>query len=263
MTTRKQPYKILTLPSNHLPKTGAHYGPLGTQNPTLRAERQARPSGTLIVENQYRGIFVAHKVLQHHHELQAPEVATDLLALASINTAWYMFAQNPTSARQLQRSAVMNKRLQLPVLARETDGDTVFSSHDKTYRDALVRILKVRELARDNFAEYRERKTTQKPKNDVMGRILGSAGLALNALSLYGTNGTLAPNDAFAVQDDVRDASLTLLERARTADETIGSYPSLLQLADTDSDLMVHWRRSVPEADIDILQSAHAAAHAD
>lgn len=239
--SEKPPFKDFDLTVKHV--DGRHYVPPKARRPEEIERRRRLPRGSLLAEQQRKGIVIGAAIL---HRVQEPEDITftrRVLAAGGLNTAWYSFAQDAPD--------VMRRRLKLPPVAVENDpwradSATLLESARLRYDDAVL--LADRVVA---ATELRARRLHQHKK--VLGRHLGETSLILacvdmDANAIYGT--------AFDVQHVVRQRSLAALEDARNLAGEVGAHPTLAQLADPDSDLSVYWRRNAPIGAYDAYEAA-------
>jgi hypothetical protein len=82
---------------------------------------------------------------------------------------------------------------------------------------------------------------------------LGNTSLSLACLDVVDTT---KHRNAFDAQDLAREHSLRLIESSRTTANQIGTYPSMAQFAEADSELMVHFRRFAPNEAVGLLNKA-------
>lgn len=108
----KQPYRHFDLPTIHLDPHKAHHIPRRATNQSEVERRKTLPKGTLLAEEQTRGIAVAARLLWHLSEQEDIAFVRPIIAAAGINTAWYDFAA---------QSPVMRRRLLLPRLDESPD----------------------------------------------------------------------------------------------------------------------------------------------
>jgi hypothetical protein len=239
--SEKAPFKDFDLTVKHVDER--HYVPPKARRPEEIERRRRMPRGSVLVEQQQRGIAMASAILNHVQEESDIAFAKRVLTASGINTAWYNFAQDAPD--------VMRRRLKLPPVAVEddpwrADQATLLGSARYRYEDAVL--LADRVVA---ATELRSRRLPTHKK--ILGRHLGETSLVLacvdmDASAIYGT--------AFDVQHVVRQRSLAALEDARIFANEIGVHPTLAQLADPDSDLSVYWRRNATAGAYDAYEQA-------
>ncbi len=229
MNKEPQPYKDFDLSTEHL--NGRAYIPPFTRNETERQRRHLLPPGTIILEQQRRGLAISVALLERITEPQDLQFAARMIAMGAINSSWYLYGEH---------APVMRRRLNLPELAsaesdwrQDTQGLLVKTRHD---------LVSATELAEATVATHINRASTQKIRSQL-GRRVGNASLGLASLEVGTTAQSLS---AFAVQARARQEGLQLIEDARTLGDRTGTHPSIAQLADPDSDLAVLWRREAP-----------------
>jgi hypothetical protein len=189
--------------------------------------------GTLIVEQQSRGLTVARTILENSGEEEGLLFAANTLAVAGLNSAWYSYAQRAQD--------VMRRRLKLPIML-----------HDRTRQPSLLledatSVL----LAAERDAGKLVRAMNENPykvgeHQREVGVRTGNMALrfAVYGPVLMGEFGI--ETDDESMQERVREAGLDTLTAARTMHETIGVHPGIAQLSDPYSELAVYWHRKAP-----------------
>lgn len=249
--SEKRIFKDFDLPTNHLPGV-QHYVPRRARSAAEIERRRGLRPGTLLAEHQVRGLTVASLILDHIEEPVDVQFSSKVLAVSGLNTAWYSFARGA-------EEKVMRRRLKLPVLA------TGSSEHQPNLsilllgsRDRLSKaVLDAHMLVAANEllppAEVEDRKRQ-------LGRSVGDISLELACVSSpdgIGRYGDVISD--FDAQNFARKRGLWALHHARTLATEVGSYPSVAQLADPDSDLSVYWRRTAPNGAVDAYEEALAS----
>jgi hypothetical protein len=227
----KQPYSHFDLPKQHL--SGEHYFPARSRDPREIERRRALAPGTLLAEQQATGVRMTARMFEAVSESPVNDFALELLAASGLNSSWYTFAD--------KQHEVMRRRLYLPRLADDETEERVVTTE---------RVIKVRSglLATIENADrltYRAgmNRLTKRGRAEF-GRSMGTVSLGLASIQLG--NGLLH-NDAFIVQDMMRNQALQTLDASRRLERFIGVAPSVAQLADPDSPLSVYWRRHAPD----------------
>ena len=228
----KKPYRDFDLPNRHLTEAHNHYVPPKARSSSEIERRHELPRGTVLAEQQLRGIAIAGHVLTKISDEPDVHFATAVLAPASLNTAWYSFAR---------RSDVMRRRLKLPILRNgwfdEAPNSTMllFQSQDQ-----LSDLMAVAGL---HVAATMDRSPRLTKLSTAVGRLAGEAALHISCVEIADQ---LPETTPFVAQDMARIASLKTLQVARKLHADFDTPPSLAQLADPDSDLAVHIRRHAP-----------------
>lgn len=204
--------------------------------------------GILTAEFQYRGLAMAHIIMNRLEEKPALDFTGQTLAPAALNTAWYSFARG---------AEVMRRRLQLPLLATENVEDrpsALMLQYDSSYyfkqsaEEGLHLIDAL--LGHSRATKDYHRKVAQN---------VGHAGLITTCISLGDQIGyEMGGVSDFDVQAVARQRGLRALERAQTMHTILGVPPSIAQLADPDSPLSVYWRREAPcQEAVDVFSEAY------
>lgn len=234
-----KPYRNFDLPKQHL--DDRHYVPERARTASEIERRRSVPSGTILAEHQRDGLLIASQMLQAIEEPEDLAFATDLIAMSGLNTSWYSYAAH---------SPVMRRRLNLPVLAdEETDWyETSIGLRAKT-QESLVGAVAIAEAL---ATATQERRPTDRHRQQL-GRRLGNVSLGLACIELSNSADAYS---AFDMQHFAREQSLRTLEKARTFGDQIGSHPSIAQLADPNSDMVLHLRRHAPNGAFEAYEEA-------
>jgi len=230
-----------------------HYVPPKARYPYEIGRRQSLPRGVLLSEYQSRGLAVAVTILRHIEQPEDLTFASDVLAASSINSSWYGLAR---------RAPVMRRRLKLPILA-QTDRDYAPTAVDLVH-GAIGELTNAGGFADRYTAALTECSNEVQKHARSLGRIIGNASLTIACVgmsepTLHRLSGL--PDDL--VQQAVRRRGLIALHQAHMLGETIGTPPSLAQLADPNSDVSVYWRRQAPTGALEAFELAtqtHRAA---
>jgi hypothetical protein len=248
MMSEKRIYKDFDLPTNHLPGK-RHYVPRPARSATEIARRRGLRRGTLLAEHQVRGLTVAAAILEKVEEPVDVQFSAKVLAVSGINSAWYSFARGA-------EEKVMRRRLKLPLLAtgdaeRRPDVTTLLPSARQRVNDAALQahlLVGANELL--SVAKIEDHKKQ-------LGRAVGGASLELACIaSQSGFSGFGKTVTDFDAQNFARQRGLWALHHGRTLATEMGSYPSIAQLADVDSDLSVYWRRQAPNGALEAYEQA-------
>jgi hypothetical protein len=249
-----QGFRDFDLPVEHL-LDERHYVPPKSHDTAEIARRRDLNAGTLRYEKQARGLVVARTILHELSEEEGLLFATNMLAVAGLNSAWYSYAQ--------RRVDVMRRRLKLPIMlhARNRAPHTILEDVDE--------ILGCAQKNADNLVialECQPEKVDQRQHS--VGRATGNAALHLATFGAvsrgefpkpqYDSDEDTILNDE-VMQSHVRSIALSTLSDARNAHRTIGAHPSIAQLADPYSHLSVYWHRHAPgSAQNAIVESLNA-----
>ena len=228
----KQGFRDFDLPKEHL-LDERHYVPPKTHDPAELARRRDLTPGTLVAESQQKGLLVARRIIEQVSEEEGILFASNMLCIAGLNTSWYSYAQN---------SAVMRRRLKLPILAhpRLRAPETILEDSAEALGKQVDRAGQL-----VTATEYSLRSEGQ--LQTKLGVGIGNASLRLAMLEPVMSETFYAVNDNETLaQDIVRRRCLQMLERARTMHREIGSHPSIAQLSDPYSHLAVYWHRNAP-----------------
>lgn len=246
----KRIYRDFDLPTNHLPGN-QHYIPRRARSQAEIERRRGLAPGTLLAEHQVRGLTIGSLILEHIHEPDDLRFTTKVLAVSGINTAWYGFARG-------SEDKVMRRRLKLPVLAtgdaeRRPDPMDLFPATKVGLRDAMLEAHMLVAAHQVEPGKVWERKKD-------LGRMIGNSAIALACIASptgFDNHGETVSD--FAAQNFVRQRGLWALHHGRTLAGELGSYPSVAQLADPDSDLGVYWRRHAPNGALEAYDQALAS----
>ncbi len=243
----KLPYSQLNLPKYHLPEDGKHYSPYASRDYAEVARRESLRPGSLILEQQYYGVGIASSMISEfeQHDIDDGNFTTRMLAVAGLNSSWYSYAQH---------SDVMSRRLALPKLAEEFNDESYNETRKELTRKCNQGMFASAVMAGYLFDMHENGiKVGERAREVSLGKILGNTSLSLACLDVVDTTKHL---DSFGAQDLAREHSLRQVEQARTAADKIGTYPSMAQFAEADSEMMVYWRRFAPNEAVGLLNRA-------
>jgi len=243
----KLPYSQLNLPKYHLPAEGPNYRPYNSRDYEEIERRNSLRPGSLVLEQQYFGTGLASSMISEidKNEIDDGGFTTRMLAVAGINSSWYSFARG---------SNVMSRRLILPKMAEEID-DIDY----RETRESLIQKCNQGMFASAVMAGYLYDmheygiKVGERAREVSLGRNLGNTSLSLACLDVVDTT---KHKSVFDAQDLAREHSMKLIESSKALVGRIGSYPSMAQFAEADSELMVYWRRFAPNEAVGLLNSA-------
>ena len=241
-------YKDFDLPKTHLGPEG-HFAPPKARDQEEIERRQAQPRGVLVLEAQHDGIEMACDILPALRQSEDITFAADVLAASGLNTAWYLFGKD---------APVQRRRLKLEILATDDPEQrpTTFMLLNNAVDDLKEALVVSNTLIKGS----REQLPDTEQKQKVLGRIIGHASLTLSCASLGDQIGyEMQDISNHDIQDLARRRGLHALGASKEIGKTIGTAPSLAQLADPDSDLSVYWRRNAPDGALAAYEQAAAA----
>ncbi len=228
----RQGFRDFDLPVEHLIDE-RHYIPPKTHDPSEAIRRRELNRGTLIAEQQLRGLKVAKTILDNLDEEEGLLFASDLLACSGLNSAWYSYAQRSQD--------VMRRRLKLPVMiTKRNQNPDMFMEDTLQIMDSAV--LEAGRLV--GAMEYDPRRIDERQRK--VGVRSGNAAIRLACYgSVLAGEFAMYPNEV-ETQGRVRELGLKALAKARSLHREMGSHPSLAQLSDPYSHLSVYWHRRAP-----------------
>lgn len=245
----RKPYSEFNLPSDHLPLKGEHARPASARKPAEVYFRRSRRRGTLVIDQQRKGAIAADRMIAPiaRGEVDDGGWTVKMLAMASLNTSYYVFANG---------APVMDKKLVLPVAVSEDDeGNEVSRATEQDFLDGaksgMGESVQFASSLLEAFQGNREGVSTYRN----LGKSLGNTSLLLGVV---GETGNVEGLGAVDAQDYIRQHLMRMREESRTIATYMGSFPSLLQLADQDSDFRVYWRHNAPNEAFDLLQATMA-----
>lgn len=237
----KQPYSNFDLPRQHLDIEGHYAPPKARDQDEIDRRRQLRP-GSLLKEQQVKGIAVARRILERVAVGENTSFTTQTLGMAAINTSWYIFGKDAPD--------VMRRRLILPKIAdHETDERITPTALRHATLDGLQHAQYQAFVVADS---HKEGLLTSRLSRSF-GRHVGNVSLQL---ALMGDGQHMITGSAFEVQEEARRRALDLLDDSRQFGGRLEAHPSLVQLADPDSPLGVYWRREAPNGAYEAYEAA-------
>jgi len=234
-----KPYRNFDLPTQHL--DSHHYVPERARSRGEIERRHTLPSGTILTEHQRDGLRIASRVMGLVEQPEDVAFAGDVIAMSGLNASWYNYAAH---------APVMRRRLNLPMFTdEETDWRETKSGLLTKAQQGLATAATLAEVVVATRIENRSSARFQQQ----LGRQLGNTSLQLACIEV----GTVADSySPFDVQNLAREQSLQMLEQARVFGDKVGSHPSTAQLADSNSDLAVYWRRHAPNGAFEAYEEA-------
>jgi hypothetical protein len=235
-------FKNFDLPVKHLEGEGEHYVPPKARDPYEIERRKMLGKGVLMAEMQAKGIKVAHGILKYMVDKDDTLFTTKTLAAASLNTAWYNYAQGAQD--------VMRRTLQLPNYELVDEADP----EEYLFNVAIDQMGEAETIAQRLVRDGQERRRLYVAHKKPLGLKLGNTALVL--ATIPHANQLAYLRDPAFRQMLARDSSLEVLEDSRNLYKQVGSNPTLAQLADQDSPLAVYWRRQANDLAYDALEIA-------
>lgn len=227
----RNPYTQFDLPTRHLTGNN-HYIPPRARDSSEAERRHDLPSGTVLLEQQHRGLLVASRVLEVVNDADDIAYTAQLIGACGLNSAHYQFARG---------SGFMRRHTALPYLAQPIDQPRPTS--EDILASSRTKLSRVAETAGTLANIHAERRFGERDKAEVLGRSMTHAALEAACAPIADN---ISSRGAFAVQAAVRAHCLDTLDSARNLGIELGTPPSFAQLADPDSDLSVHVRRGAP-----------------
>ncbi len=227
----KEPFKHVDLSILHLDNSeGLDPIPLKATDPQEAARRRAWPKGTLVLDQQRQGMMIASEIANFPFEdPQAQSFALGKLAIALINTSWYSSGQNAED--------VMRRVIDLPELA-----DDVWSWRE-TRAGMLQKIQENMGSATRLSESLVIRHIKGQSVETLSRRFARKAGSAAVRMACLGLTPAPAGMSAHQAQHSARIIALDLIDQARYAHDSLGTHPSIAQLAD---DPREQWLRGAP-----------------
>lgn len=261
--SERKPYSQLVLPSTHLPADSEHAQPASARDSDVIDFRRSRPHGALVYDEERKGLIIEQFVVRNYEQqgVDDDNFSLKMLAMAAINTGFYDFARD---------ASVMNRNIPMPELAINQSGGRVLRpSRTQFLAEAIPgNIEQSIQFATQRLDEFQKSPDFNNRKVAKLSYELGKT-VSRTALLLGGVSQIehVHDMDAFEAQKRLREHLTKLLEDARTiaakpvdGHKPMGSHPSILQLANQDSDLSVYWRRNAPNEAVDLLEEARAQA---
>ena len=246
--------QVFDLPVANLKQWDGHYIPLPTRSEAEAQRRRDNPPNTLILEAQTDGVEILDRVfVEIADDAEVRDYFAREMGSVCLNTAWYSYANMPPDASKPGSDNIGRRRLDLPKHARiDDEGEVYFETEQNNRYEIQDGLSRAAGLAlRLESAHKRQLDTQAYRVRKQFGQIIGNVGLRLAATPLIGERG-----DAYDIQTGVRDAGRQALEHSRELHD--GTYPTVAQLIDLNSQLSVHLRRVSPTPMHDALINATA-----
>ena len=238
-----KPRTHFDLTREHLSEEG-HYIPPRTRDAQEAGRRKGRPRGTLIAEQQAKGLGITQNILSRVEVGKDMEFVTRMLGMAVMNSSWYVFAKDAEER--------MRRRLWLPTMA---DHLTDYRQTPEELRlNTIDGLVEAQYMAEEFARKTAELRVTESHKR-ALGKHLGN--MSLN-LAVLGDGQTSIGGDAHTVQEEVREKSIKLMKFARQFGIDHGTHPSVAQVPDRDSTFGIHWRQQAPDGAYQVYQEAVA-----
>jgi hypothetical protein len=235
-------FRDFDLPVKHLEGDGEHYVPPKARDCEEIERRKQLVPGVLMAELQLKGIKIARNILEIVQQQDDGIFVVRTLGAAALNTSWYNYAMGAQD--------VMRRRLNLPSI--DEFGEDVTKS--KIITDAVEQMGVAEDEADIMVQEGHEKRRLYDIRKKVIGKSLGNSALTLASVP-YADILSKSYDPKFR-QYVARQGALEILEESRMLHITVGSNPTLAQLADNDSPLSVYWRRNADDAAFDALEQA-------
>lgn len=236
----KEIYKVIHQPTNFLPDDGNHYIPPKTRDSAEIDRLHDLPHGTLMIEQEMRGLEIAEQLLAQIDDPEALAYAAQIIAAGGFNSSLYDLSRG---------TPYMYRPLRLPRLITE-DGEHT-ETPDTLRAKVRAGLLQAIQQAGDLHTVHIEGRSTRKQK-EKLGRTIGNTSMLAAAITWTLPSRVLDPHLASA---EIRAQAIDTVNQARDLQLLIGTYPSLGQLSHRDSQLAVHWRRTAPNAAYDALDA--------
>jgi hypothetical protein len=213
---------------------GEYYVPPKARNASEIARRRSLIRGELVLEHQQGGLYVARTALAAVTDRESLDFALPIVNLSALNSAWHMYAE----PERTLNDSIRRRRLKLPIMKDWQDGTHLLEGvkHSLAQGQELA--------ARLVLLHGTETKEYEHVRRDF-SVCVGNAALAGAAAAGLGEDPI--PGSPLRAQQFAREQAFRLLESRAAVAARIGSAPTLAQMADTDSDLSVWWRRNAPD----------------
>lgn len=236
------PPKILDLPTEHLTTNGRDYVPPKTRDSTERDRRHDLPTGTVLLEDQLKGMTVIRDVLMRLESPADLAYASDMFGTSLINASWYQYA------RDFQG---MRRHLALESMLDEHGN---FLSQDALLAKIVSHLDEMRILSAVVTRDHSERHVRQ-PLQAKLGRAMGSIASSITSIGMGHIDERA---ELYSVKRGVRDRAQRIIRLSRTDLLTHGARPSVAQFANRDSDAMLAWRRDATDSAYEAMEAAYA-----
>lgn len=240
----KEIYKVIHQPTNFLPNDGNHYIPPKTRDSAEIDRLHGLPHGTLMIEQEIKGLEIAEQLLAQIDDPEALAFAAQIIAAGGFNSSLYDLSRG---------TPYMYRPLRLPQLIDE-DGE--HTETPETLKEKVrAGLMEAIQQANRLHGAHVEGVATRKYK-EKLGRTIGNTSMLAAAIAWTMPSRSMDPHAASA---EIRAQALDTVNLARDLQERIGTYPSLGQLGHRDSELAVFWRRSAPNPAYEALDAVTAA----
>lgn len=244
--SKEHPPKILDLPTEHLTMNGRDYVPLKTRDSAERDRLHDLPTGTLLLEDQFKGVEVMKALLPTLESPADLQYASDMFAASLLNASWYQYGQSFEG---------MRRHLELETML---DQDGHYLSQAALIEKIVGRLDELSTLASAVTQAHIERRSRQ-PQQAKLGRIMGNVASSMASIGIGPINENA---DFYDVKLGVRNNAQRAIRLGRTDTLTHGARPSVAQFAKRDSDALQAWRRDATDSAYEAMEAAYATIEA-
>lgn len=240
---KERPPKILDLPTEHVSGGAPDYIPAKTRDTAERDRLHELPAGTLLLEDQLKGIDVIKAVMT---QLESPAdlaYASDMFASSFINSSWYQYG------RDFQG---MRRHLELETMLDENGN---YLSDEALIAKIVSRLEEIQTLAGLVTREHVERKDRY-TSHAKLGRAMGNIASSLTSIGMGPIREGI---ELYDVKMNVRNKAQRAVRLSRADSLTHGARPSVAQFAKRDSDSLVAWRRDASDSAYQAMEAAYAS----
>jgi hypothetical protein len=241
----KEVYKVIHQPTHFLREDERHYVPPATRDSTEAQRLHELPSGTLIMEQERRGLAILAGTLDRVHEGESLTFVRRVMGASMFNASFYDLSRH---------TPFMYRPLRLPELMSE---DSEWRETNEGLRAKIAAGLGDALALSDAAIDGHIHNRGVIGRKRQLGRLVGNISTHVSALGLAPLGGSLSPAQ---VSQGVRAEVLGSIDDARRLTDEIGVHVSVAQLAHRDSELSVFWRRNAPAGAFEALEAATEAA---
>jgi hypothetical protein len=244
--SKEHPPKILDLPTEHLTTNGRDYVPLKTRDSVERDRLHDLPTGTLLLEDQLKGIDVMKALLPVLESPTDLQYASDMFAASLLNASWYQYGQSFEG---------MRRHLELETMLDENGN---YLSQVALIEKIVSRLDEVSVLASAVTQAHVERRV-RRPQQAKLGRAMGNVASSIASIGM----GPISEGAVlYDVKLGVRNNAQRAIRLSRTDTLTHGARPSVAQFANRDSDALQAWRRDATDSAYQAMEAAYASIEA-
>lgn len=233
----KTPFTQFDLPRVHLSEYGNHYRvPVSTQD----------AGGEIsVLTKQFEGLAVTRAAIEVLSETGVDDdsFTLRLLAASALNSAWYTYGRDDT---------IMRRRAVLPQLAKnEPEG---LWHEDRRGLEMIIDSSLLRAMTLGGrYSELRKQYLHNETTRRELGKTMLATSLSLACLDVVETTRDVS---AYIAQFEAREVAIRTLTDARDFGTQIGTYPSMAQVGNEASELMLYVRRAAPQASRMLFETA-------